>query len=31
MEGITTDAVAEAVIAQLDRIELHAGEVARNS
>ena len=29
MEGISTDAVAEAVIAQLDRIESHVGEVAR--
>ena len=30
MEGITTDAVAEAVIAQLDRIEVHAEEFALN-
>jgi ADP-heptose:LPS heptosyltransferase len=30
MEGITTDAVAEAVIGQLDRIELHAEEFARS-
>jgi heptosyltransferase-2 len=30
MEGITTDAVADAVIAQLERIESHSGDVARH-